>query len=69
MPANSVAPNGRLYFGLGTVTNSGVVGLDNWAAGWVRSYLRAHDVPLGRLQLRGFRFSSPNPLARVLASG
>ncbi|HEX4123119.1 MAG TPA: hypothetical protein VHY37_00210 [Tepidisphaeraceae bacterium] len=59
--------NGRLFFGLGTGTNSGIVGLDDWAIGWPRRYADFHDVPWGpnggELDLRGLRFTSPNPLA------
>ena len=29
-------PDGRLYFGQGTATNSGVVGIDNYAFGWLK---------------------------------
>jgi glucose/arabinose dehydrogenase len=63
----TIGSNGRLYFGLGTATNSGVVGLDDWAMGWVRRHPQFHDVPYGpldgKVQLRGFRFSSDNPMA------
>jgi glucose/arabinose dehydrogenase len=55
--------NGRLYFGVGTATNSGVVGLDNWAAGWVRDHPLVHDQPLKDVALLGYRFDSANPLA------
>lgn len=64
--------NGRLYFGVGAATNSGVVGLDNWARGWPRNYPRVHDKPwlFGKTRnedwsivLRGLRFDTPNPLA------
>jgi glucose/arabinose dehydrogenase len=55
--------NGRLYFGVGTATNSGVVGLDNWETGWVRDHLLVHDEPWQNLALLGYRFDSPNPLA------
>jgi glucose/arabinose dehydrogenase len=62
----AIAPNGRLYFGVGTATNSGVVGLDDWEI-WVRQYPLFHDVPWGpnngELQLLGLRFTSPNPMA------
>ena len=53
--------NERLYFGVGSVTNSGVVGLDNWE--WVQDFPQVHDVPWVPTHLKGFRFDSPNPFA------
>ncbi len=58
--------NGRLYFGLGTATNSGVVGLDNWAKGWVRPHPDFHDNPFSPLKLYGYRFSTANPTGGIL---
>ena len=58
--------NERLYFGVGTATNSGVVGLDNWAVGWVRDHPLVHDEPWADLALLGYRFDSSNPLAGLL---
>ena len=53
----------RLYFGVGAVTNSGVVGLDNWE--WVRDDPKVRDVPWPRLHLRGYRFDSYNPFSGI----
>lgn len=53
----------RLFFGIGTATNSGVVGLDNWAVGWVRDHPRVRDLPAVRLRLNPYRMTSPNPRA------
>lgn len=53
--------NGRLYFGLGSATNSGVVGLDNWEVGWVDYYPNFADVALSPIKLNGYRFTTPNP--------
>ena len=52
---------GRLFFGVGSATNSGVVGLDNWE--WVQDAQQVRDQPWGRLHLRGYRFDSPNPFS------
>lgn len=52
---------GRLYFGVGSATNSGVVGLDNWE--WVQDWPKVHDLSYVRLYLRGYRFDSPNPFS------
>lgn len=60
--------NGRLYFAIGTATNSGVVGVDNWDEGWLRQYPGVHDqVNAGTngefYKLNGYRFDSINPRA------
>jgi glucose/arabinose dehydrogenase len=55
----------RLYFGLGTATNSGVVGLDNWKEGWVREHPQFADAPLKPLRLLGYRFDATNPQASI----
>jgi glucose/arabinose dehydrogenase len=52
---------GRIFFGVGAATNSGVVGLDNWE--WVQDQPAVHDQPWARLHLRGYRFDSPNPFS------
>ncbi|MDB5325768.1 MAG: repeat containing protein [Phycisphaerales bacterium] len=53
--------NGRLYFGLGAATNSGVVGMDNWEVGWVEDHPDAADRPYTAVKLNGYRFTTPNP--------
>jgi glucose/arabinose dehydrogenase len=53
--------DGRLYFGMGAATNSGVVGLDNFQVDWVREHPNFSDRPLYQLRSRGPRFFSPNP--------
>ena len=58
--------NGRLYFGVGSATNSGVVGLDNWAVGWVRDHRQFADRPLTDLKIAGYRFNTPDPAAGLL---
>ena len=56
---------GRLYFGLGSATNSGVVGLDNWQAGWVKKNPKFCDIPAVNLKLLGYRFDTKNPIAGI----
>ena len=51
--------DGRLFFGLGTATNSGVVGLDNW--NWVREHANFADRPYLEVKLNGYKFFTPNP--------
>lgn len=65
VPPASAEP--RLYFGVGSATNSGVVGLDNWEEGWARDYPNACDVPFLPLNLLGFRFDVPNPQASLFS--
>lgn len=62
----TLGPDGMLYFGQGTATNSGVVGPDNAKMGWLKKHPDVHDVvptPLARqAKLRDRVFASPNPL-------
>src|SRR5687768_2753895 len=55
--------DGRLYFGVGTATNSGVVGLDNMR--WLRRYRSIADQPWGNVYLLGRRFDTPNPFSGI----
>ncbi len=57
----AVAGDGRLYFGVGSVSNSAVVGTDNLA--WLREYRDACDKPWGKLTLLGRRFDAVNPFS------
>ena len=57
---------GRLYFGLGSATNSGVVGVDNWKVGWLRDHSGFHDQPLVDLKVGGYRFDTEDPEAGPL---
>ena len=65
----AVGADGRLYFGIGTATNSGIVGLDNWAVGWVRRHPKVHDLPWTKIRTRGVRMDSRNPLAGLFGPG
>lgn len=57
-----IGPDGKIYFGQGTVTNSGVVGLDNQDYGWLARSPELHDVPCQDVTLRGVNFTTDNPL-------
>jgi hypothetical protein len=58
---------GRLYFGVGSATNSGVVGLDDFAIDdWPRNYPAVHDLPWKTVVLVGRRMNSRNPYASPL---
>lgn len=56
-----IGPDGRLYFSIGTFTNSGVVGEDNYRFGWLQRNPHAHDIPCREVTLRGANFTSTNP--------
>lgn len=58
-------PAGMMYFGVGTFTNSAVVGLDNFLYGWLPDLPDQHDVPCRNIVLRGINFDSPDPFALV----
>jgi glucose/arabinose dehydrogenase len=57
----SVGPDGWIYFGQGTVTNSGIVGLDNAIPYlWLTQYPQVHDVPAKDIVLTGETVLAPN---------
>jgi glucose/arabinose dehydrogenase len=66
--------DGRLYIGVGSATNSGVVGLDSWENGWVQQHPKVADkpyVPISApdqtIPLRGARFFTKDPRAGLFA--
>jgi glucose/arabinose dehydrogenase len=62
----SVGPDRRIYFGQGTATNSGYVGLDNFAFGWLGQHPGFHDRPAREIRLTGQTIASPNPLVMTI---
>lgn len=58
----AVGPDGWIYFGQGTATNSAVVGVDNFQFGWLARYPDFHDRPCEEIKLAGKNFTSDNPL-------
>ncbi|UYZ59904.1 PQQ-dependent sugar dehydrogenase [Hymenobacter latericus] len=60
-----VGPDGYLYFGQGTATNSGVVGPDNADYGWLTRRREFHDIPCQDITLTGENFQSDNPLTEA----
>lgn len=54
-----IGPDGMLYYGQGSVTNSGIVGEDNE---WVRKYAFLHDYPGSYIMLKGQNFETNNML-------
>lgn len=64
-----IGPDGKIYFGVGSVTNLGVVGPDNYDYEWLRFFPDLHDVPGDTITLAGRDFESRdvlhNPLQTV----
>ncbi len=58
-----VGPDGKIYLGQGTVTNSGVVGVDNYINDWLTATSTLADVPCRDITLRGVNFISNNPFS------
>jgi glucose/arabinose dehydrogenase len=56
-----VGPDGYIYFGQGTATNSAVVGPDNWQFGWLKRHPDFHDIPARDIKLAGKNFRSEDP--------
>ena len=56
-----IGPDERLYFGVGSATNSGIVGLDNLR--WLRKHSEFCDQAFQDLELLGLRFITKNPFA------
>jgi glucose/arabinose dehydrogenase len=58
----TVGPDGKIYFGQGVSTNSGVVGLDNaYPFVWLLLWPDVHDIPAKDIRLRRESFLTPQP--------
>ena len=60
----AVGPDGKIYFGQGTATNSGVVGPDNAKFGWFKRHPDFHDIPGKDIRLAGRNYTTSNPLTK-----
>lgn len=58
----AAGPDGRIYMGQGTVSNSAVVGVDNYIFGWLDRHPRLHETPCRDITLVGENFETGNPL-------
>ena len=58
----ALGPDGAVYFGVGTATNAGVVGPDNFLAGWLPRFPTVADVPCRDVALTGRNFTSADVL-------
>jgi glucose/arabinose dehydrogenase len=59
----AIGPDGHVYFGQGTVTNSGVVGPDSAEFGWLKRHPQLHDIPCKDIKHTGQSIESKNVLA------
>jgi glucose/arabinose dehydrogenase len=57
--------DGKIYWGQGSVTNTGVVGADNFAYEWLQHFREAHDVPARDITLAGRNYEYRNVLGDV----
>jgi glucose/arabinose dehydrogenase len=57
-----LGPDGKVYFGVGSATNSGIVGSDNSAYGWLKDNPDAHDVPARDVVLAGRNYGDRDVL-------
>jgi glucose/arabinose dehydrogenase len=60
-----VGPDGKIYFGMGSVTNMGVVGADNAAYEWLPKFPKEHDVPAHDVVLAGRNYEFRNVLGSL----
>jgi glucose/arabinose dehydrogenase len=58
----AIGPDGKIYFAIGTATNSGVVGIDNHNFGWLARNPQFCDIPAKDITLAGKNYGSGNPL-------
>lgn len=58
-------PDGKIYMGQGTITNTGVVGVDNYLFGWLKERPQLHEVPCRDITLTGDNFETENPLTEA----
>jgi glucose/arabinose dehydrogenase len=61
-----LGPDGKLYFGVGTATNAGVVGADNFAYEWLPKFPDFCDVPGEDIVLAGRNYQYKNVMHNVL---
>jgi glucose/arabinose dehydrogenase len=58
----AVGPDGKIYFGQGVATNSGVVGVDNFVFGWLGMHPKFHDVPGRDIRVKEKTFVTLDPM-------
>lgn len=61
----TVGPDGKIYFGQGTVTNAGVIGVDNFKMGWLQEHPDVYDIPARDISLLDRPFRSAHPWKNI----
>jgi len=61
-----VGPDGKIYFGVGSATNCGIVGTDNFAYEWLPKHPEFHDIPGADIRLVGTNFPYQNVLGNII---
>lgn len=67
-----LGPDGKIYFAVGSATNSGVVGSDNAAYAWLKENPDVHDVPARDVVLAGVNYEDRDvlgDLSRAVRTG
>lgn len=57
------APDGKLYFSQGAMTNTGIIGLDAYELGWLRRLPHGYDLPGYDIVLNGVNVVTRDPLS------
>jgi glucose/arabinose dehydrogenase len=60
-----LGPDGKLYWGQGSATNTGVVGADNFAYEWLPKFPEFCDVPAHNITLAGHNYEYRNVLGNL----
>lgn len=62
-PNNGIAfgPDGKIYLAQGTVTNAGIVSLDDFTLGWLDRHPDLHDIPCQDVVTLGQNYQTNNP--------
>lgn len=58
-------PDGKLYVGIGTITNTGVVEANNFLLGGLKLNPKIHDIPGKNITLTGQNFETPDFLSEI----
>jgi glucose/arabinose dehydrogenase len=55
-----ISPDGRIYFGVGGVSNTAVPDVSDFGIGWIRDMPQMHEIPGQNIKLTGQNFESSN---------